>query len=244
MRFALTTAAAVALAAGLASAQIVANGDFETGVLAPWVFTADTNAEPLLIATVDTFLGSQMFRVNPGHDGSGGSAGGNLEQEVALQSGVNYTVSGNLYIENLRTASNANGGTITVSIGGQQLHTWTVNSILALAVESDQFSVPFSTAVGGTQTLSLRFTRTFRNSTPSIYHWADNIVIAGGPTPCYPNCDGSTIEPILNVADFSCFLGKFAAGDPYANCDGSTIEPVLNVADFSCFLGKFAAGCR
>jgi hypothetical protein len=61
---------------------------------------------------------------------------------------------------------------------------------------------------------------------------------------CYPNCDGSTIEPILNVADFSCFLGKFAAGDPYANCDGSTIEPVLNVADFSCFLGKFAAGCR
>jgi hypothetical protein len=65
------------------------------------------------------------------------------------------------------------------------------------------------------------------------------------PVPtCYPNCDGSTIEPILNVADFSCFLGKFAAGDPYANCDGSTIEPVLNVADFSCFLGKFAAGCR
>jgi hypothetical protein len=43
-------------------------------------------------------------------------------------------------------------------------------------------------------------------------------------------------EPILNIADFSCFLSKFAAGDPYANCDGSTIEPVLNVADFSCFL--------
>jgi hypothetical protein len=60
---------------------------------------------------------------------------------------------------------------------------------------------------------------------------------------CYANCDGSTIEPVLNVADFSCFLTKFAAGDPYANCDGSTIEPVLNVADFSCFLTKFAAGC-
>jgi hypothetical protein len=57
-------------------------------------------------------------------------------------------------------------------------------------------------------------------------------------------CDGSTQEPVLNVADFSCFLGKFAAGDPYANCDGSTQEPVLNVADFSCFLAKFAAGCR
>jgi hypothetical protein len=73
----------------------------------------------------------------------------------------------------------------------------------------------------------------------------DNIKVslAGGAT-CYANCDGSTTEPVLNVADFSCFLSRFAAGDAYANCDSSTPEPVLNVADFSCFLAKFAAGCR
>jgi hypothetical protein len=63
------------------------------------------------------------------------------------------------------------------------------------------------------------------------------------PSSCYANCDGSTATPTLNVQDFSCFLGKFAAGDPYANCDGSTAAPTLNVQDFSCFLGKFAAGC-
>jgi hypothetical protein len=61
---------------------------------------------------------------------------------------------------------------------------------------------------------------------------------------CYPNCDGSTTQPVLNVADFACFLQRFAAGDPYANCDGSTVEPVLNVADFSCFLAAFAGGCE
>jgi hypothetical protein len=60
---------------------------------------------------------------------------------------------------------------------------------------------------------------------------------------CYINCDASTSAPVLNVADFSCFLSKFAAGDGYANCDGSTVQPVLNVADFACFMGKFAAGC-
>jgi hypothetical protein len=60
---------------------------------------------------------------------------------------------------------------------------------------------------------------------------------------CYPNCDGSTTAPFLNVLDFNCFLNKFAAGDAYANCDGSTIAPVLNVLDFNCFLNKFAAGC-
>jgi hypothetical protein len=64
-----------------------------------------------------------------------------------------------------------------------------------------------------------------------------------GGQSCYPNCDGSTAAPVLNVADFTCFLQGFAVADPYANCDGSTALPVLNVADFTCFLQKFAAGC-
>ncbi|MFN0134441.1 MAG: GC-type dockerin domain-anchored protein [Phycisphaerales bacterium] len=63
-------------------------------------------------------------------------------------------------------------------------------------------------------------------------------------SPCYANCDGSTAAPILNVNDFTCFLNKFAAGDPTANCDGSTSAPTLNVNDFTCFLNAFAAGCR
>ena len=34
------------------------------------------------------------------------------------------------------------------------------------------------------------------------------------PPACYANCDGSTIAPILNVNDFSCFLNVYAAGCP------------------------------
>jgi probable HAF family extracellular repeat protein len=64
----------------------------------------------------------------------------------------------------------------------------------------------------------------------------------GAPT-CYPNCDGSSAAPVLNVGDFTCFLQRFAAGDSYANCDASTAPPVLNVGDFTCFLQRFAAGC-
>ncbi|MBL9031890.1 MAG: hypothetical protein JNM80_09300 [Phycisphaerae bacterium] len=66
---------------------------------------------------------------------------------------------------------------------------------------------------------------------------------AGGGGGCYPNCDLSTVAPILNVNDFVCFNNKFAAGDTYANCDLSTVAPVLNVNDFVCFNNKFAAGC-
>jgi hypothetical protein len=51
------------------------------------------------------------------------------------------------------------------------------------------------------------------------------------------------VGPILDAADFLCFLNKFAAADPYANCDNSSVTPTLNVADFVCFLNKYAAGC-
>jgi uncharacterized membrane protein len=60
---------------------------------------------------------------------------------------------------------------------------------------------------------------------------------------CYANCDNSGAAPALNVADFTCFLNRFFAGDSYANCDGSTAPPTLNVSDFTCFLNSFAAGC-
>jgi uncharacterized membrane protein len=60
------------------------------------------------------------------------------------------------------------------------------------------------------------------------------------PAFCYANCDGSTTAPAMNVADFTCFLRKFAQNDVYANCDN---DASLNVADFTCFLEKFAAGC-
>jgi hypothetical protein len=60
---------------------------------------------------------------------------------------------------------------------------------------------------------------------------------------CYANCDESTVPPNLNVADFTCFLQRYASGSPHANCDESTTQPVLNVADFTCFLQKFAGGC-
>ncbi|MEX2219738.1 MAG: PQQ-dependent sugar dehydrogenase [Phycisphaerales bacterium] len=76
---------------------------------------------------------------------------------------------------------------------------------------------------------------------------------AGGPSgttgqvlrfvKCYANCDDSTQAPILNVADFGCFLARYAAGDPGANCDLSVTPPVLNVSDFGCFLTRYAAGC-
>jgi hypothetical protein len=69
---------------------------------------------------------------------------------------------------------------------------------------------------------------------------------------CYANCDGSTMSPVLNIDDFTCFINRFADGlqlphaqqlAHYANCDGSAAAPVLNIDDFTCFINAFALGC-
>jgi hypothetical protein len=86
------------------------------------------------------------------------------------------------------------------------------------------------------------------SGTPCI----DNLTFIVSNPGCYPNCDGSTTEPVLNVEDFTCFISEFAAAQAlpysqqvshYANCDQSTTEPVLNVEDFTCFISQFAQGC-
>jgi hypothetical protein len=71
---------------------------------------------------------------------------------------------------------------------------------------------------------------------PALAQWV------GCPN-CYANCDSSTVPPVLNVEDFTCFINKYARNDPYANCDGSTSQPILSVEDFSCFINRFAQGC-
>jgi sugar lactone lactonase YvrE len=91
------------------------------------------------------------------------------------------------------------------------------------------------------------FRQTYMDST-TLYYWRVVAKNCCGPvwsftTTCYPNCDGSTAPPVLNVLDFVCFLNRFAAGDTWANCDGSTTAPVLNVLDFVCFTNRFAFGC-
>jgi hypothetical protein len=214
MRKVCAGAAAVLAAAGQAAGQILVNGDFEAGQLEPWVFHADPNAEPAMTAAVASFRDSMMFRVNPGHDGSGGWAGGTLEQAVWLEEQETYIVSGSFYMQNLRTGINQTGGTITVMLDDLELYTATVGQVDGLAVVPRSFQASVTAEETRAYVLRVRFTRPWRNSNPvSIYHWADDLSIAlPPPPPCYPNCDGSTTQPVLNVEDFLCFISAFAEG--------------------------------
>jgi hypothetical protein len=107
----------------------------------------------------------------------------------------------------------------------------TITTVSGLAVHDDGSGESLFVAGG--------FTTAGGQATGNIARWG----CAAGPA-CYPNCDGSTAAPILNINDFVCFQQRFAAGDSYANCDSSTAPPVLNINDFVCFQQQFAAGCQ
>jgi hypothetical protein len=47
-------------------------------------------------------------------------------------------------------------------------------------------------------------------------------------------------DGILDIGDFVAFHALMQSGNPAANCDRSVTPPVLNIADYSCFIQLFA----
>jgi hypothetical protein len=118
---------------------------------------------------------------------------------------------------------------------------------------------PFETSILGHPAMLRRFGMQFNlTTTPAQNVWQaagdiTRVEIYHAPPPqCYANCDQSTVAPVLNVDDFTCFINAYAGAQflpheqqvqHYANCDGSTFAPVLNVDDFTCFINRYAQGC-
>jgi YVTN family beta-propeller protein len=139
---------------------------------------------------------------------------------------------GKLYVARGNTAYTIGGGGVSIAEGGGLTVLSTADG--TIIDETLTGRMPWSLGISGDESVMV---------TADINQ--DGITVHGEPTQgCYGNCDGSTTAPVLNVADFTCFLQRYAAGESYANCDGSTTAPVLNVADFTCFLQQYAAGCR
>jgi hypothetical protein len=103
--------------------------------------------------------------------------------------------------------------------------------------------IPYSSATAAGGAHRIQCLDLFVDEADGVLYDDVSVQASGVPTTCYPNCDGSTTVPFLNVNDFICFQTAFAAGQSYANCDHSTTPPVLNVNDFICFQTAFAAGC-
>jgi autotransporter-associated beta strand protein len=224
-------------AMSVGAGTLVVNGSFP-GASA----TATTTASPAAVGTLagtGTIGGAVTVATGgtlaPGNGGAGTINTGNL------------TVNGALACDVASGAADMVNVTGTVTLGAASVLNLAVSGtpsgqfIIVKNDGSDPVSGTFATVNGLPAGATINYAFTGTDSLGRVGDGNDIAVVL--TQPCYANCDASTQPPVLNVADFTCFLQKYAAGDPYANCDASTQPPVLNVADFTCFLQKYAAGC-
>ncbi len=225
MRFETSVCALVA-ALGLAlpaHAQIIVNGDFETGDFTGWTQFGDTQYDG-----VDGF--APHNGVFAAYFGAVDPAGGGIRQNLTAAAGSRLIVQ-----FWLATDFGDIPNYCQVTLDGQP-----VASVTDFTDTSYQSFTATITVTNANPELVF----TFQNELD--YFELDDITVTldgGGPGTCYVNCDGSTAPPILNANDFQCFLNWYAAADSRANCDNSTAPPTLNANDFQCFLNKYAAGC-
>jgi hypothetical protein len=229
-----------------AVAQSFVNGGFETGDLSGWTLGHTPNGTgsgqvlmydidgtgPLSTSRAAAFSVGQVTPMFFDQEGI------ELTQNVTLTGGLHYHISVDWAAQN-NGGPLDDGGVFTVMLGAGGT-SYFVGSLPGGFTRYGSVAVDYTPPSTASFRVGIRITR---DGVPANeIQWVDNATISVVQS-CYPNCDGSTAAPVLNVQDFSCFLQKFASGNPYANCDASTQPPTLNVADFSCFLQKYAAGC-
>ena len=173
-----------------AAADIVTNGNFETG-LAGWAWTPTQYAEPEMVASVvssDEVFGDagDCFRVNPGadffHYMQGTEEGGVLSQSINLTAGIEYDVSvGGVAMQGLREVIDA--GLIRLYIGDDLLWSWSVDLIAEGDTLYSSYSGTYTPDATASYDLELVLTRTYCNSSPSVYHYVDNVSITAVPEP-------------------------------------------------------------
>ncbi len=100
-------------------------------------------------------------------------------------------------------------------------------------------SIDLSSFAGSSPTIAFRFDTVDSAFNDYRGFQVDGVkIIASSLTcDCYADCE---LDGDLDVFDYLCFLGRYAAQDPYADCEG---DGDWDVFDFLCFQSQYAAGC-
>lgn len=178
----------LAFIASSASANLIVNGDFESG-MSGWSFAETPYAHHQMtnsVATLTPPVGNagHAFKINPGTDTSqlGEENGGAIWQPLSLVGGVEYEVSiGSAIIHHASPLINMDGGTIRLYMGTELLWSWGVSPVVSSAPLVQSFIGSYTPPSSGTYDVKVEFTRV----TASAYlnHYLDDVSVSAVPEP-------------------------------------------------------------
>jgi hypothetical protein len=255
--------AGTAVFAAAAHGQVFVNGDFASGDLSGWTLVPTPNGVTRVSEVLQFELVPGQPAVNAAHFSvgqaatGGGEQGIELTQPMTLVAGTAYDFGFNWAAIRYVGGNNLEGGVFSLIVDDQVLAMQAAGTTSAELWHYGRIDHQFIPPVSGTYLVGVRITRPFGVTAggpvaQNLRQIVGNFTPTGSSGACYANCDSSTVEPVLNVDDFTCFINEFASAQTlpyeqqvtsYANCDGSTVTPVLNVDDFTCFINRFAQGC-
>jgi hypothetical protein len=193
-KLALAAAVLTLLAAQEVKADLLVNGDFQTGDLTGWTTFTTANGSngtglPDVVSFDTSGTGASLaahFNIGQAVFNMGQPEGGGIFQDVATGAGT-FTITGLLASQDSPMGPNSDLGTFSVLVDGVTEQTFQLGvSPGANAIVRDSFDVTFSIATAGTHEIQFLITRPFTNglgSTPEQY--LDDLTL-NGPSPSVP----------------------------------------------------------
>ncbi len=177
-------------AAGAAQADLLVNGDFETGNLSGWTVFSTTNGtnglglpDVVLFDTNDVGNGSLSARFNVGQIEAGTSqVGGGIFQSVELTAGT-YVLALNAAMLDETGVPNDAGGLIELLFDNVVVDSHDFRHAEVNMPEYTTLSAVLSGVSAGTHEVRIRLTREYTsNLLASPFQYLDNITLVPGPT--------------------------------------------------------------
>ena len=181
-RFALAATVVGLLGVAQARADLLVNGDFETGSLLGWSWSPGLSDTTWETVSFDVYGGDgQSLALQVPSDPTTSGCSGVLGQSVTLTAGVPYTVSWEQGIENTGPSAILTSGEIEVRLGSQLLHRWSQGTLPGGGYTGLLESKVYVPTVSGPHELQFRFYRAEDFSGSSVSMYVDNVSVVPEP---------------------------------------------------------------